>query len=91
MARVDSALMSSPEIRATMLAIADKYDRLAAIGEDLYARHYEPGLSFDAAANVADPAPMRLRVLKNAVPSLKRVTMLCSANSIRMLGAMSRH
>jgi hypothetical protein len=84
MARVDAALISLPETRAKMLAIADKYDRLAAVGEDLYARYREPNSSFQATDSVADPASGRLRILKTAVPSLKRVAMLCGPNSLNM-------
>lgn len=82
-ARVDAALTSLHDIQTKLLVIANAYDRLAVIGEDHYTRYHEPGRYFEV-ASIADPAPERLRVLKTAVPSLKRVAMLWSANSLNM-------
>ena len=84
MARIEAALTLFPEIKTKLLAHADTYERLAVRGEDLYTRYYEPGRNFEAAASIADPAPERLRILKTAVPSLKRVAMLWSADSLNM-------
>lgn len=84
MAKVEAALTLFPEIKTKLLAHADTYERLAARGEDLYTRYHEPGRNFEADIGIADPAPERLRILKTAVPSLKRVAMLWSADSLNM-------
>jgi putative tryptophan/tyrosine transport system substrate-binding protein len=76
--------MPFPEIRAKQLAIAEAYDELAAIGEDIYARYHEPARNLRAVTSVADPAPARLRILKTAVPPLRHVAMPWSADSLGM-------